>query len=68
MQAEEKILLVLKIDSLQSSITARRRLAKQPFWGDFQMRFYVTPYERELRELQAQLAAAEAVEGATWTN
>jgi hypothetical protein len=67
MQAEEKILLVLKIDSLQSSITARR-LAKQPFWGDFQMRFYVTPYERELRDLQAQLAAAEAVEGATWTN
>ena len=68
MQAEVKILLVLKIDSLQSSITARRRLAKQPFWRDFQTRFYVIPYERQLRELQAQLAAAEAVEGATWTS
>jgi hypothetical protein len=59
MQADEKFLLVSKIHSLKSAIAARRQLAKQTFWGDFQMQFYVIPYEIELRALQRILDTLE---------
>jgi hypothetical protein len=59
MPARERFLLLLETMSLESQIAARQGLAEHPPERDWHMRFYVIPLERKLRELQAQLNAAE---------